>query len=70
MSLSIESSVGDLLDNPQTKDILEQHIPGISSHPQIEMARGLPLPTLASYSAGLITDEMVSAVAASLADAA
>jgi len=35
MSFSIESKLGDLLDNETTKAILEKHLPGISTHPQI-----------------------------------
>ena len=47
MSFSIENKLGDLLDNDTTKAILEKHMPGISTHPQIGMGRGFPLSVVA-----------------------
>jgi hypothetical protein len=67
MAFSIQTSLGDLLDNEQTKAILEQHMPGISDHPQIAMGRGFPLAVVANFSGGLITQEMLAAVDADLA---
>ncbi|MFZ5519956.1 MAG: hypothetical protein ACOZD0_01995 [Pseudomonadota bacterium] len=67
MSYSIESKLGDLLDNEQTKAILEKHMPGISTHPQIGMGRGFPLSVVANFSGGLITKEILEKVNAELA---
>ncbi|MCH2242782.1 MAG: hypothetical protein MK041_12855 [Aquabacterium sp.] len=67
MSYSIESKLGDLLDNDQTKAILEKHMPGISTHPQIGMGRGFPLSVVANFSGGLITKEILEKVNAELA---
>lgn len=67
MSYSIESKLGDLLDNEQTKAILEKHMPGISTHPQIGMGRGFPLSVVANFSGGMITKEMLEKVNADLA---
>jgi len=67
MSYSIESKLGDLLDNEQTKAILEKHMPGISTHPQIGMGRGFPLSVVANFSGGMITKEMLDKVNADLA---
>ncbi len=67
MALTIQSSLGELLDDEQTRTILEKHIPGISSHPQIAMGRGFPLGIVANFSGGMITDDMVKAVEADLA---
>ncbi len=66
MNYSIASTLGELLDNEQTQNILEQHIPGISTHPQISMGRGYPFTTVVQYSGGLITDEMLATVDAAL----
>jgi hypothetical protein len=66
MAFSIQSSLGDLLDNEQTKAILEKHMPGISSHPQIAMGRGFPLSVVANFSGGMITEDMLKAVDADL----
>jgi hypothetical protein len=67
MSYSIESKLGDLLDNEQTKAILEKHMPGISTHPQIGMGRGFPLSVVANFSGGMITKEMLDKVNEELA---
>jgi hypothetical protein len=67
MSYSIESKLGDLLDNEQTKSILEKHMPGISTHPQIGMGRGFPLTTVAKFAGGVITQDMLDKVNVELA---
>ena len=64
MAFSIQSSLGDLLDNEQTKAVLEQHMPGIADHPQIAMGRGFPLAVVANFSGGLITQDMLDRRAA------
>ncbi|WP_374319984.1 hypothetical protein [Aquabacterium sp.] len=67
MSFSIDSKLGDLLDNEATKAILEKHMPGISTHPQIGMGKGFALAMVAKFSGGLITEEMLEKVNAELA---
>lgn len=66
MAYSIESTVRELLGNEATKAILEQYLPGISAHPQIGMASGMPLATVAKFSGGLITDEALQKIQAAL----
>jgi hypothetical protein len=66
MSFSIESKLGDLLDNETTKAVLEKHMPGISTHPQIGMGKGFALSMVAKFSGGMITDEMLANVDADL----
>lgn len=66
MSFSTESKLGDLLDNEQTKAILEKHLPGISTHPQIGMGKGFPLTVVANFSGGLITPDLLEKVNADL----
>ncbi len=66
MSMSIESKLGDLLDNEASKAILEKHMPGVSTHPQIGMGKGFALSMVAKFSGGLITDDMLAKVDADL----
>lgn len=66
MSFSIESKLGDLLDNEATKAVLEKHMPGISTHPQIGMGKGFALSMVAKFSGGLITEELLEKVNAEL----
>ncbi|QDZ26826.1 hypothetical protein [Noviherbaspirillum sp. UKPF54] len=67
MSLSINSTLGDLLDNEAAKAILEKYLPGVSTHPQIGMGRGFPLKTVASFSGGLISNEALEKIETDLA---
>ncbi|MDD5094321.1 MAG: hypothetical protein PHV74_08095 [Dehalococcoidia bacterium] len=61
--LSIESSIGDLLDNPDTEALLRQCIGDeIIDNPQLSAAFGMDLPTVAPMSGGKITDAMVQCV--------
>lgn len=66
MSFSIETKLGDLLDNETTKAVLEKHMPGISTHPQIGMGRGFALSMVAKFSGGMITQDMLDKVDAEL----
>ena len=42
--------------------MLEQHLPGFAQHPQLAMAKGMPLVTVAKFSGGLITEELLAQV--------
>ncbi|WP_223508367.1 MULTISPECIES: hypothetical protein [unclassified Pseudomonas] len=66
MSYSIDSTLGELLDNAETKAILEKRLPGISSHPQIMMGRGFALKAVAPFSGGLINETVLGEVDADL----
>jgi hypothetical protein len=67
MALSVDSKVGELLDNPQAKAVLDKHMPGFSTNPQVSMARGFTLKMTANMSGGKITPDMLSGVNADLA---
>ena len=43
MSYSIHSTLRDLLSDEQAKAILERHLPGASSHPDLPMAMQMTL---------------------------
>lgn len=61
------SSIGTLLDNPATKAILVKYLPDLVSNPQIEMAKGMTLKQIQSYSADTVTDEVLAKIDADLA---
>lgn len=67
MAFSIESKVGDLLADDQAKAILDKHMDGFSTNPQIGMAKGFTLKMVAGFSGGKITPDMLAAVDADLA---
>ena len=39
MAYTLNSTLGELLDNPKAKAVLDQQLPGVSSHPMVAMAR-------------------------------
>lgn len=69
MAFTLDSTLGDILDDPQAAKVLDQHVPGASKHPMIAMARGMSLRMILSMpqaaQAGL-TQEKVEAVLAQI----
>ena len=64
--LSIDSSLGALLDDDKGKAILETHLPGISTMPELDQAKGMSLKALAPMSEGWISDQILEAIAKDL----
>ena len=61
------TDVGTLLDNPATKAVLDTLLPGLSTNPQIEMARAMTLKQVQGYAPDKIKDEALVKVDAELA---
>jgi hypothetical protein len=64
--LTIDSTIGDLLDNPKSLAILDRDAPGLSTDPQIGLGRFMSLRSVAPLSGGKITDEMLQVIEADL----
>jgi hypothetical protein len=63
MSFDAETKLGELLDNPATKEVLVKHLPEIgSAGPMLAMARGLSLSALAKVARGKIPPEKLEAI--------
>src|SRR5688572_23154020 len=62
-----ETSIGDLLDNPATKAVLDKHMPGFAGNPQIDMARGMTLKQIQQFAGDAVTDEALARIDADLA---
>jgi hypothetical protein len=43
MELTLDTTLGTLLDDPRAKAVLDQYLPGISSNPLAAMAKGMTL---------------------------
>jgi hypothetical protein len=43
MAITLDTTLGALLDDPKAKAVLDQYMPGISSNPMVAMARGMSL---------------------------
>lgn len=65
MAYTLDTKVGELLDDSGAVKILEKHVPGITSNPMIGFAKGMTLRALLAMpqakQAG-VTEKMVSDV--------
>lgn len=48
MAFTLDTTFGELLDNPQAKAVLDKQLPGLSSNPMVAMARGMSLNMIVS----------------------
>lgn len=46
MAYTLDTTVGELLNDTQAVNVLEKHAPGISKNPMIGMAKGMSLKSL------------------------
>jgi hypothetical protein len=49
MAFTLDTTLGEIIDNPQAKTILDQYIPGASTHPMVAMAKGMSLKMVLSF---------------------
>jgi hypothetical protein len=62
-----ETQIGTLLDNPETKAVLDKHIPSFASNPQIAMARAMTLKAIQGFAGDALSDEVLTKIDADLA---
>jgi hypothetical protein len=62
-----ETTIGDLIDNAATKAVLEKHMPGFATNPQVEMARGFTLRAIQAMVPDQIKAETLDLIDADLA---
>jgi hypothetical protein len=43
MEVTLDSTLGVILDNPQARAVLDQYLPGVSTNPVAQMAKGMSL---------------------------
>ena len=46
MKVTLDTTLGELIDDPQAKKVLDQNVHGLSSNPMIAMVRGMTLKNL------------------------
>jgi hypothetical protein len=61
------TDIGTLLDNPDTRAVLQKHMAGFADNPQIEMARSMTLKQIQGFAGDAITDEVLAKVDVDLA---
>ena len=62
-----DTSIGTLLADPAAKAIIDKHIPGFSTNPQIEMVSNATLLQIQPMKPALLTDALLAAIDADLA---
>jgi len=60
--LSIDSTLGAILDNEKARAVLDKHVPGASTYPQMDQGRGISLRGVARYAREALTDEILKAI--------
>jgi hypothetical protein len=43
MTYTLDTTLGELLDDPQAEAVLDKYVPGVSTNPLIAMAKGFSL---------------------------
>ena len=61
------TNIGDLLDDPAAKAVLDKYIPGMTTNEQIDMARAMTLKDIQQYSPDKITDKVLADIDAEFA---
>jgi len=62
-----DTDIGTLLDNPATKAVIDKYLPGMSTNPQIDMARAMTLKQVQGYAPDKFKDEDLAKIDADLA---
>lgn len=67
MAFTLDSTLGEILADPQAVKVLDQYIPGASQHPMIGMAKGMSLRMIVSMpqaaQLGLTQDKLEAVLA-------
>jgi para-nitrobenzyl esterase len=61
------TTIGDILDDPAAKAIVEKHLPGFSANDNIDMARPMTMRAIQQFAADKLTDEVLNNIDADLA---
>jgi hypothetical protein len=65
MAFTLDTTLGELLNDPQAKAVLDKQMPGIADNPMVAMAKGMSLNMILSMPQAAqlgITKEKVNAV--------
>ena len=62
-----DTTIGTLIEDPAAKAVLDKHMPGMSSNPQIDMAKSMTLKQIQGFAPDMIKDEVLAAIDAELA---
>jgi para-nitrobenzyl esterase len=69
MKVTLDTTIGTLIDDPKARAVLDKQMPGISNNPMIAMAKGMSLNMILSMPQAAqlgITKEKVNALLAEI----
>jgi parvulin-like peptidyl-prolyl isomerase len=66
-AFSLDTPIETLMADDRAKAVLLANLPGIDQHPAYEQFKALSLTTLAPFSQGMITEEMLAKIGTDLA---
>jgi hypothetical protein len=64
---TVDTPIETLVANESTKAVLVKHLPGIDQHPAYDQFKSLSLRTVAPFSQGMISDDLLAKIDADLA---
>ena len=64
---TLTTPIGELLDNPAARAVLERHVPAFLKNPQLDMARGTTLYGLQAYLPDQFNDPLLATIDRDLA---
>lgn len=66
MAYTMDSTMGDILANPEAVKVMDELMPGASANPMMKMAKGFTLNKIAKTPAAKISVEKVEELVAAL----
>jgi hypothetical protein len=66
-AFTIDTPIETLVADARAKAVLDKHVAGIDQHTAYDQFKAISLKSLAPFSQGLITDEVLAKIAADLA---
>lgn len=61
MAVSMETTLGEILDNPELVAIMEEMTPGVTKNPMIKMAKGFTLAKIVKTPAAKMPEDKIQA---------
>ncbi len=56
---SFQNTIGELLDTPETRALIDELCPELLEHPMIEIGRAFQVETALPFIEGLVTEERI-----------
>ncbi|QPE04266.1 hypothetical protein IT882_13965 [Microbacterium schleiferi] len=54
------TTLGQLLDDPEARAVIDELVPELPNHPMVGMAKGMPVATVLSFAGGQIDPDVLA----------